>query len=68
MRINGKPKALDSLKEGEGEVPLSTYIEAVPVSRSACNLHLINSVGQRVKEEKKAAKKPETKGGKERKS
>lgn len=28
------------------------------VSRIACNLHLINSVGQSGKEEKKAAKKP----------
>lgn len=36
------------------------YIEPLPVSRSACSLHLINSVGQRVKEEKKAARNPKT--------
>jgi hypothetical protein len=29
-----------------------------PVSLKACNLHLINSVGHKVNEEKNAAKKP----------
>lgn len=33
-------------------------IEPLPVSRNACNLHLINSVGHNVNEEKNAAKKP----------
>lgn len=34
------------------------YIDCFPVSRIACSLHLINSVGHNVNEEKNAAKNP----------
>lgn len=36
----------------------NTYTRRLPVSRAACSLHLISSVGQSENEEKNAAKKP----------